>query len=114
MQLDIARLHSLVRAAVMSLDFLGQLAEEEFLQDCKTQEAIRSTLITLGDMAKLLSPGTREELREVPRHKVAGMRNLIVHNYDGIDWRIVYHVVRVEIPPIIERISCRLESLPKG
>lgn len=59
--------------------------EEWFYQDSRTQEAIFFQLIVIGEATKHLSPELRVQHHAAPWKRTAGMRDVLVHNYVGID-----------------------------
>jgi uncharacterized protein with HEPN domain len=57
----------------------------------------------LSDELKILYP-------EVPWKKIRGMRNILVHDYFGIDLDIVWRVIEVELPDLKDHICSMLEK----
>ena len=73
-------------------------------------DAILRNLETLGEAAGKIPVEIRDQEREVAWQKLIGMRNIIVHEYFGIDDDIIWDVVTAEIAPLyilIEKLVLR-------
>lgn len=111
-----------------NIEFLGDIKEaikrietyiegmnyEEFLQDKKTQDAVIRNLEIIGEAVKNISSDLRNEHKEVDWKRFAGMRDKIIHFYFGVNWDIVWSVVRDKLPEFkrsIENIDRETENL---
>ena len=47
-------------------------------------------------------------LEDIPWHKMAGLRNRIVHDYIGIDQEMLWHIIQNEIAPLKSKIQSLL------
>lgn len=53
----------------------------------------------IGELAKQqLSDETKESINEIPWKQLYGMRNRIVHGYDGVNLTIVWATIKNDIP----------------
>jgi len=86
-----------------------QLAE--FEADSMRVEATVFNLMQIGELAKMsLSDSAKEQLTTVPWRQLYGMRNRIVHGYDGVNMRIVWDTVAEDIPQLNQELTRILES----
>ncbi|MCO4764067.1 MAG: DUF86 domain-containing protein [Myxococcales bacterium] len=63
--------------------------------------AVERSLAIVGEAAKRVSPAVRVAHPGVPWRKVAGLRDVLVHDYFGIDLEILWQVATVEIPTLL-------------
>ena len=71
----------------------------EFESDSMRVEATVFNLMQIGELAKAsLSDATKESIPGIPWKQIYGLRNRIVHGYDGVDMRIVWDTVSEDIP----------------
>ena len=47
---------------------------------------------------------------EIPWRQIAGLRNVLAHQYLGVDVRLVWNVVQNHLPPLREAIVTLLEG----
>lgn len=71
---------------------------------------VKLKLIIIGEAASGLNPEIREQAAEVPWREIVGMRNVLVHEYEGVDLDILWDVVANELPELRERIHGLLEK----
>lgn len=73
---------------------------EAFDIDLDVQDATLRRLQTLSESAQRLSEEFKQRHPEVPWHRIAGMRNRLVHVYLDVDLDIVWNTLVVDLPPL--------------
>lgn len=68
-----------------------------FLADTKTQDAVIRQLEIMGEAARLIAASAMED-SPIPVKAIVGMRNLLIHDYLGVDLEIVWKTVKRELP----------------
>lgn len=79
-----------------------------FLADDTLQDAVLRNLQTLSEATQRLSSGLKAAHPEVEWDRIAAFRNVLVHNYLGIDLETVWRVVREEIPVLKGQVRTML------
>ncbi len=69
--------------------------------DTKDQDAVIRRLTIIGEATKRLSPDFRADHPEIPWKQMAGLRDIIVHEYDDIRLDIIRDIVEIELPKIL-------------
>lgn len=73
----------------------------EFEAESMRVEATVFNLMQIGELAKVsLSDAAKESIPGIPWKQIYGLRNRIVHGYDGVDMRIVWDTVSEDIPQL--------------
>lgn len=59
----------------------------------------------IGEAARRVSAATRALYPALPWRQMIGMRNQVIHMYDGVDVAVVYDTVREDLPPLLEALA---------
>ncbi len=105
MSRDSASLLDIVRAGQLVLQFAQGVNREQLASDVLRQSAILYQISIMGEATKRLSREFREQHSEVPWDDVAGMRDIIAHQYDRVDLDIVWQVIQRNIPELLYMIT---------
>ncbi len=74
----------------------------DFLSDIKTQDAVIRNIEILGEAAKLLSDEKKNDLPDIPWKDISGTRDVLIHDYFGVNIDIVWNIARDEIPELYD------------
>ncbi|MFI5385395.1 MAG: DUF86 domain-containing protein [Fimbriimonadales bacterium] len=78
--------------------------EAGFMRDSKTQDAVIRNLEVIGEAAKRISEQYRSAHPSVPWRGFAGMRDVLIHQYEGVDLAQVWRVVETVLPDLLTHI----------
>ncbi len=86
---------------------------EEFMNSRLIQDAVIRNMEIIGEATKRVSPGLREQHPEIPWKEMAGMRDVLIHDYMGVDLNIVWNVISRNLAEIKDHLRALLpiESL---
>ena len=91
--------------AEQTIQFKADMDFETFSKDAKTISACVFSLSQIGELAGRLEDDFIEEYSHIPWRKMIGMRNRIVHDYEGIKVNIVWDVIVDSLPEFISNID---------
>jgi len=57
------------------------------------QDAVLRNLEVIGEAVKGLDASTRSRAPDVPWRRIAGMRDVLIHHYFGVDLEVIWRVV---------------------
>ncbi len=79
---------------------------EDFQKDEMRVEACVFNLMQIGELAKTsLSDDIKKQLPSIPWKQIYGMRNRIVHGYDGIKLKIVWETIKNDLPKLQKEVK---------
>jgi len=89
----------------------GYCASADIEQDERTLDAVLRRLQILTESSQRISDGLRAVHPEVPWRELAGFRNVVVHEYLGIQVDRVKAIVSHDIPPLRRQLLAILAKL---
>jgi len=84
---------------------------EAFFADTKTQDAVLRNLQTLSESIQRLSDTLKAKHPEVDWRSIAAFRNVVVHDYLGIDLKRIWDIVAQDVPDLRRRVTTIVAEL---
>jgi len=111
---DAAHLWDMCQAARDAARILGDLSLAQFLQSDRetTRLAIERKLEILGEAARRVSAGFRDGHPAIPWRELVGLRNVISHQYNKVDYEAIFRIVRQRMPNLITLLEPLLPPPP--
>jgi uncharacterized protein with HEPN domain len=100
------------------LECINQIQEyatdnrDYFMSDRKTQDAVIRNFEIIGEATKQVSQGLRDVHPEIPWRRMAGFRDVLIHNYLGVDISEVWQIVQNELKSLKSNITLILNNYP--
>ena len=88
-------------------DYIGGMSFEGFQDDSRTIDAVLRNLEIIGEASKSVPSEIRKQHPDIPWGRMTGLRNIVSHEYFGIDLSIIWRIVTVNLPetrPLIENM----------
>jgi uncharacterized protein with HEPN domain len=109
------RLQDIRQAAIDLRDFIADMETAAFHAlphaDRMGFRAVKNALTELGEAAKAIPDETRARYPDVDWKGFAGLRDMMAHQYFGIDTRMLLPIVRDEIPALLRAVESELQEL---
>jgi uncharacterized protein with HEPN domain len=106
-----------ITECIARIESYTALGRDAFLCSRMAQDAVVRNFEIMGEAAKRLSPSFRGEHSAVPWRRIAGFRDVLIHDYVGIDFDELWGIVENHLPGLksqVEEILANLRSAPEN
>ena len=76
----------------------------DFLNDIQLQDSIIRRIEIIGEAVKNIPQEIKKKYLEIPWKEIAGMRDILVHEYFGIDLQLTWETVQKDIPQLKKKL----------
>ena len=111
---DNARLNHILDAIVEIESYLTNAEYETFLNNSMMRFACIKQMEIIGEASDHISEEIKTQFSEIEWSQIKGMRNIFVHEYFGIDSRLVWEIIKHDLPDLKSKVLTIIDSLSKG
>jgi uncharacterized protein with HEPN domain len=104
-------LQDILNATRAARRFVTGLDWDRFAADEKTSYAVVRALQIIGEATKKVPRAWRERHPALPWREMMGLRDKVVHDYFGVDLRVIWQTVQHDLPPLEEAMVALLAEL---
>jgi uncharacterized protein with HEPN domain len=109
---DPANLYDMLEAAENIQDFLNGKTFDDFMRDNMLWAAVERNLEIIGEAARRISEEVKQEHQTIPWRKIVAQRNVLIHEYDDIDYKEIWEVATFHLPRLIIQIRPLIPPVP--
>jgi len=80
--------------------YIGPMGQREFLGHTEKQDAVVRNLEIIGEAVRSVPAEVRRKYKQVDWGQIAGMRDKLIHHYFGVNWEILWDVVKEKLPTL--------------
>jgi uncharacterized protein with HEPN domain len=102
------RITDIIEAIQDSLEITLSMDYETFCQDKRTLKAVLYNLAVIGEAARKVPEEVAVRYPAIPWREMGDMRNVVIHEYFGIDPKILWETIKNELPPLENRLKAIL------
>lgn len=107
--------HYFIKDIILScekiLRYVGSLNYGQFCSNEEKYDAVIRNLEIIGEAAKCLPKEIKDKFPNIEWKKIAGLRDILIHAYFGVDNKILWNVVHEKIPLLLESLKNHQSSL---
>lgn len=86
---------------------------DEFLASDTIQDATLRNLQTMSEASQGLSDEIKSTRPDIEWDRISAFRNILVHNYLGIDLQLIWTIIERDMPALKQAVSEMVQNLPK-
>ena len=107
---DKIALEKMVAYAKELESYITGMDYDAFSADSKTINACAFLIGQLGELTTVISSEAQSMYTEIPWRNIKGMRNRIIHDYDNVDFIVLWKTVSESIPQLQNTIQTALDK----
>ena len=108
---DKERLLHIIDAIQSIEEFTKEISYAEYIEDFKLRLALIKLLEIIGEASGGITPQTQEQFSDIDWAILKSIRNVLVHEYFGVDYDIIWNVIKSKIPDLKTRIELILKKI---
>ncbi len=107
---DTGNLFAILDSCSKILKFTKEVSNaDDFFSDEKTFDAVLMNFVIIGEAVSRLSDELKNSYPQISWTKIKGFRNIVAHDYFGVDAEEVWQIIKMEIPMLEKEISIGLK-----
>jgi len=83
---------------------------KKFEDDEKTIDSVLRNLEIIGEASKHVPREIKKRYSDLPWMEMYTMRNIVIHEYHGVNLKIIWQTITEDLPPLIPRLKEILEE----
>ncbi len=99
-----------IQECIARIEEYTKEGKENFLEDYKTRDAVLRNLQTLAESTQRISPTLKSKYTAIDWENISAFRNVLVHDYLGVDSSEIWDIVAEDIPPLKKTIEQMLRD----
>ncbi len=105
MNRDNAYIADIVDSSNKILAYISNHSYEDYYSNQLIQDAVVRRLIIIGEAVNRLSDDFKKANPDIPWQIIKGFRNILVHEYDSLDYDLIWETINNELPKLIIQLN---------
>ena len=115
MKLDeVVYLKHIIEAIERIEQFTNKISKSEFDENVLVQDGVIRRLEIIGEATKNISSDFKAKYPDIEWKKAAGLRDVLIHSYFGVDLDLVWDIAKRELPDLKKKIARVLAKVQKA
>ena len=93
------------------IDYTKNIGHDDFVKDSILVEACVFNLSQIGELANKIDKDFEENNKRIPWRVMYGLRNNIVHDYEGVNLVLIWDIVKEDLPELNVQLKELLKTL---
>ncbi len=101
-----------IQDAIARIESYTAQGRKAFFDNTMVQDAVIRNLEVIGEAVKQLPADLRQRHPRIPWRSITALRNVLIHEYFGVDLEIVWRVVQKRLPTLRRHVGVMLGKKP--
>ncbi|MFA5906688.1 MAG: DUF86 domain-containing protein, partial [Desulfobacula sp.] len=93
-------MEDIIEALDRIFQYVQEMNYDSWLKDQKTIDAVVRNLEIIGEAAANLPQEIQDQYTDIPWYQMKGMRNILIHEYFGLDNEVLWKTVHNDLPSL--------------
>ena len=113
---DEQRIEKILKYALKLQDYIVEdgVTEDKLLTEEKLQWLVTTPLYNIGEHSYNLSKEFKDSHTYIEWDNISALRHRLVHDYEGINWKIVSDVILKDLPVLTKQLQELVKNQPNG
>ena len=99
------RLEDIVESSALIAEYVQGMSSASWVKDRKTIDAVVRNLQIIGEASNHVPQDVQSRYSDVPWAQLRGMRNILIHEYFGVDTDILWRAVTEDVPNLKNQVQ---------
>lgn len=108
---DRARLQHIFEAIKEIENYISNSSYQDFQSNSMMQFATVKQLEIIGEASNLLTEHFKKLYKEIEWREIVGLRNILIHEYFGIDTKIVWDILQIDLSKLKVQVEDILKQI---
>ncbi len=91
--------------------YVGDMSKGDFRNNGAMQDAAVRRIEIIGEAAKNIAADFKKEHKEIPWKDICGMRDVLTHDYFGLNFEKVWKTIKEDLSPLKKQIKSILRDM---
>jgi len=102
---ELVFLEDILVSIIKIIEYIDGFTEEDFLKNTEKQDAVIRRIEIIGEAVKNLSNETKLKYPNIKWREIAGMRDVVIHQYFGVSISMIWQVAMFEVKNLKDKIE---------